>query len=106
MVVSNYWSKDETKVPVQEWRQTCTVYETAEAIGGVSPRDDSLKILRQWMAERCDAFVAAGGQWWQHIAGRAGVPIEAGLAMERGLPCFLLGGRFGACCRGVSTPFS
>src|ERR1700685_2947894 len=64
--------------------------------GGASPRDDSLKILRQWMAERCDAFVAVGGQWWQEIAGRAGIPIEAGLAMQRGLPCFLLGGLGGA----------
>jgi uncharacterized protein len=48
------------------------------------------------MAERCDAFVAVGGQWWQEIAGRAGIPIEAGLAMQRGLPCFLLGGLGGA----------
>jgi uncharacterized protein len=48
------------------------------------------------MAERCDAFVAVGGQWWQQIAGRAGIPIEAGLAMQRGLPCFLLGGLSGA----------
>lgn len=96
LAVSKYWSKDQTKVPVQEWRQTCMVYETAEATGGASARDDSLKILRQWMAERCDAFVAVGGQWWQEIAGRAGVPIEAGLAMQRGLPCFLLGGLGGA----------
>jgi hypothetical protein len=96
LAVSKHWSKDQTKVPVQQWRQTCTVYETAEASGSVSPRDDSLKILRQWMAERCDAFVAVGGQWWQQIAGRAGIPIEAGLAMERGLPCFLLGGLGGA----------
>jgi len=96
LVVSKYWSKDQAKAPIQEWRQTCTVYETAEATGSVSPRDDSLKILRQWMTERCDAFVAVGGQWWQQIAGRAGVPIEAGLAMQRGLPCFLLGGLGGA----------
>jgi len=96
LAVSKHWSKDQTKVPVQEWRQTCIVYETAEATGGASARDDSLKILRQWMAERCDAFVAVGGQWWQEIAGRAGVPIEAGLAMQRGLPCFLLGGLGGA----------
>ena len=48
------------------------------------------------MAERCDAFVAVGGQWWREIAGKAGVPIEAGLAMQRGLPCFLLGGLGGA----------
>jgi predicted acylesterase/phospholipase RssA len=96
LAVSKYWSKDQTMVPIQEWRQTCMVYETAEATGGASARDDSLKILRQWMAERCDTFVAVGGQWWQEIAGRAGVPIETGLAMQRGLPCFLLGGLGGA----------
>jgi uncharacterized protein len=96
LAVSKYWSKDQARVPAQEWRQTCTVYETAEASGGASPREDSLMILRQWMAERCDAFVAVGGQWWQQIAGRAGIPIEAGLAMHRGLPCFLLGGLGGA----------
>lgn len=96
LAVSKYWSKDKANVPIQEWRQTCTVYETAEATGGPSPRDDSLQILREWMADRCDAFVAVGGQWWQQIVGRAGVPIEAGLAMQRGLPCFLLGGLGGA----------
>lgn len=96
LAVSKYWSKDKASVPIQEWRQTCTVYETAEATGGTSPRDDSLQILREWMADRCDAFVAVGGQWWQQIVGRAGVPIEAGLAMQRGLPCFLLGGLGGA----------
>lgn len=48
------------------------------------------------MSERCDAFVAVGGRWWQEVAGRAGVPIEADLAIHRGLPCFLLGGLGGA----------
>lgn len=96
LVVSRFWSKDTTQVPVQEWRQTCMVYETPEATTGDSARDDSLGLLRQWMAERCDAFVAAGGLWWQQVAGRAGVPVEAGLAIDRGLPCFLLGGLGGA----------
>jgi hypothetical protein len=59
------------------------VYETPEASGN-SARDDSLKILRQWMSARCDAFVAVGGLWWQQVAGRTGIPIEAGLAIERG----------------------
>lgn len=96
LAVSKYWSRHQEKVPIQQWRQTCTVYETAEAAGNGSPRDESLKVLRQWMAERCDAFVAVGGQWWREIAGKAGVPIEAGLAIQRGLPCFLLGGLGGA----------
>lgn len=71
------------------------VYETPE-VPGDSGRDDSLKILRQWMVERCDAFVAVGGLWWQEIGGRAGIPLEAGLAIDRCLPCFLLGGLGGA----------
>lgn len=94
--VSKYWSKDAANVPVQDWRRTCMVYETPEGATGPSARDKSLEILRQWMVDRCDAFVAVGGQWWQQIAGRAGVPIEAGLAMQKGLPCFLLGGLGGA----------
>lgn len=95
LAVSKFWSKDQSLVPVQIWRQTCMVYETREATGE-SARDDSLQILRQWMADRCDAFVAVGGLWWQQIMGRAGVPIEGGLAIGRGLPCFLLGGLGGA----------
>lgn len=95
LAVSKLWSKDTSAVPVQDWRETCMVYETPEATGE-SARDDSLQILRQWMSARCDAFVAVGGMWWKEIAGRAGVPLEAGLAIERGVPCFLLGGLGGA----------
>jgi hypothetical protein len=96
LVVSRFWSKNINTVPVQEWRQICMVYETPEATTGDFSRDDSVTLLRQWMADRCDAFVAAGGLWWQQVAGRAGVPAEAGLAIDRGLPCFLLGGLGGA----------
>jgi uncharacterized protein len=91
LAVSRYWSKNSDAVPIQSWRQRCMVYETPEASGD-NARDESLNLLRQWMAERCDAFVAVGGLWWKEVAGRAGVPIEAGLAIDRGLPCFLLGG--------------
>jgi len=95
LAVSKFWSKNSEQIPVQLWREHCMVYETPEATGETA-RDDSLKILREWMSVRCDAFVAVGGMWWQEIAGRAGVPLEAGLAIERGLPCFLLGGLGGA----------
>ncbi len=95
LAVSRYWSKDPNEVPLKEWRERCMVYETPE-VTGENARDESLDKLRQWMSERCDAFVAVGGKWWQEIAGRAGVPIEAKLAMRRGLPCFLLGGLGGA----------
>ncbi|MGV8080369.1 MAG: CBASS cGAMP-activated phospholipase [Syntrophales bacterium] len=71
------------------------VYETPEATGETA-RDASLHLLRQWMSARCDAFVAVGGMWWKEVAGRSGVPVEAGLAIQRGIPCFLLGGLGGA----------
>jgi predicted acylesterase/phospholipase RssA len=91
LAVSRFWSKQPQTVPIEEWRQQCLVYETPEA-SGQNARDDSLRILRSWMAARCDAIVVIGGKWWQEIAGRAGVPIEVELAMERGISCFLLGG--------------
>lgn len=95
LVVSRYWSKDAGKVPIDEWRRGCMVYETPED-SGENARDESLRILRTWTAARCDAIVVVGGKWWQEIAGRAGVPLEVGLALERGVPCFLLGGLGGA----------
>jgi|GEM_PF-156418 len=95
LAVSKLWSKDTKAVPVLDWRETCMVYETPEATGNTA-RDDSLLTLRQWMSDRCDAFVAVGGMWWKEISGRSGVPIEAGIAINRGVPCFLLGGLGGA----------
>lgn len=95
LAVSRLWSKDPSRVAVRDWREHCLVYETPEA-SGPSPQDESLRILRQWMAARCDAFVAVGGLWWKNVVGKAGVPLEAALAIERGIPCFLLGGLGGA----------
>jgi len=48
------------------------------------------------MAARSDVIVAVGGKWWKDVAGRAGVPVELECAIERGIPCFLLGGLGGA----------
>jgi predicted acylesterase/phospholipase RssA len=95
LVVSRYWSKDDKEIPTDEWRRTCLVYETPEATGQ-DARNESLKILRQWMAARCDAIVVAGGRWWHEVAGQAGVPIEISLALERGISSFLVGGLGGA----------
>ena len=95
LAVSRLWSKDATKVPVDEWRKLALVYETPEA-SGERARDESLELLRKWMVSRCDAIVVVGGKWWQSVGGRAGVPLELGLAIERGIPCFLLGGLGGA----------
>ncbi len=95
LAVSKLWSKNASIVPVQEWREICMVYETPE-VTGEGAIDESLQVLRNWMSARCDAFVAVGGMWWKEISGRSGVPIEAGLAINRGIPCFLLGGLDGA----------
>jgi len=95
LAVSKHWSNDASIVPVQNWRETCTVYEIPEATDE-PVRDNSLQELRNWMSDRCDAFVAVGGMWWKEVAGRSGVPLEAGLAIKHGIPCFLLGGMGGA----------
>ena len=95
LAVSRLWSKDPTKVPADEWRKLALVYETPEASGDRA-RDESLELLRKWMVSRCDAIVVVGGKWWQAVGDRAGVPLELGLAIERGIPCFLLGGLGGA----------
>lgn len=94
LVVSRLWSKDQA-AELQEQRKKCVVYETPEANKG-DIRDESLKILRHWMGERADAFVAVGGKLWSHIPDYAGIPIEINEAVRRGLPCFLLGGLGGA----------
>ena len=91
LAVSRLWSKNPDIVPLDEWRQTAIVYETPEVTGERS-RDESLEQLRRWLVARCDAVVVVGGKWWHTLAGRAGIPLELGLAIERGLPCFLLGG--------------
>lgn len=97
LVLSRFWSKNLTE-QISDWSKFCTVYETPEITGGPDRdgRDESLRLLRTWMAARCDAFVAVGGKWWTDIAGRAGVPAEARLAIERGVPAFLAGGLGGA----------
>lgn len=91
LAVSRFWSKDSNVVPLGDWRQTAIVYETPEATGERA-RDESLEQLRMWLVARCDAIVVVGGKWWHALADRAGIPLEIGLAIERGLPCFLLGG--------------
>lgn len=95
LAVSRHFSKNPNNAPPDEWRQVAMVYETPEATGERA-LDESLELLRKWMVSRCDAIVVVGGKWWQSVAGRAGVPLELELAIERGLPCFLLGGLGGA----------
>ena len=95
LAVSRLWSKKPGVVPLDEWRKSAIVYETPEATGDRA-LEISLDHLRKWMVARCDAIVVVGGKWWNSVACRAGIPLELGLAIERGLPCFLLGGFGGA----------
>lgn len=95
LAVSNHWSKNKTDLPLDEWRKFALVYETPEANTKL-PETDSLAILREWMAERCDAFVSLGGDLWKDNVFTSGIPIEVGLAIKRGLPSFILGGLGGA----------
>jgi uncharacterized protein len=91
LVVSRHWSKDSGRIPINEWRRKCVVYETPE-VTGEQARNRSIELLRNWIAARCDAMIAVGGRWWQEVSGRAGVPQEVELSVQRALPCFLLGG--------------
>jgi patatin-like phospholipase/acyl hydrolase len=58
--------------------------------------DESLIPLRDWMADRSDAIVAIGGNWWGVNKARAGVLAELDAAVSRGKPAFLVAGVGGA----------
>ena len=95
LTVSRYWSKDTESTPSDAWRQVAMIYETPAAWGECG-RDESLALLRKWIVSRCDAIVVVGGKLWPSVGDRAGVPLELELAIQRGLPCFILGGLGGA----------
>ncbi len=61
-----------------------------------SDRDRSLVRLRESLAAEADCLVALGGRWWQLDTSKAGVPAEFNLAIQQGIPSFLLGGLGGA----------
>jgi len=90
LAVSRLWSKDPNIIRLDEWRKYSIVYETPESPN--NDREESLRYLREWMVSRSEAVVVVGGKWWKSMHGRAGIPIEFSLAIDKGLPCFLLGG--------------
>jgi len=98
LAVSRHWTKNPEDNRPTAWRETATVHETPEVLGRdeYETEEKSKVLLRHWMADRCDAVVVVGGKWWKSVGGRAGVPLELELALQRGLPCFLLGGLGGA----------
>jgi uncharacterized protein len=97
LAVSRHFSKESAKygIPIGDWLANSTVHETPE-VSGEHAQARSLELLREWMADRCDAVVVLGGKWWQENLRGAGVPAEFEMARERGLPCFLLGSLGGA----------
>jgi patatin-like phospholipase/acyl hydrolase len=97
LAVSRHFSSNPTKnnVRLDEWRLHSIVHQVP-AETGQNARAESLKRLRHWIVERCDAVIVFGGKWWDQNPGGAGLPFEFELARERGLPCFLLGGLGGA----------
>lgn len=72
----------------------------AESEFRVTPKlhdnDSSLKKMRDSLASEADVLVAIGGKWWIDAPNHAGVPAEFKLAIDRGIPSFLLGGLGGA----------
>lgn len=95
--VSRRWSKGDNALSVNACRDDALVYETPEARDGGDTA--SLTILREWMAARCDAVVVVGGKVKVSTSTSEGIPEELQLAVQRGLPVFILGGFGGAAGR-------
>ncbi len=88
---SDYWP-EEHPGDWERWGRVSKITRIAKTGVTENDRDPSLEVLRQYMAERCNAFVAIGGRWWSGVPGRAGVPKEFELAKAKSVPCFVLGG--------------
>lgn len=58
--------------------------------------NESLIPMRQWMAERSDAVICIGGDWWDTNKPRAGVPAELDEMLSLGKPGFVVAGFGGA----------
>lgn len=93
LAVSQYFANEPGRAKKSEWEHHALVHEIPGVTGD---RAASLDRLRKWMAARCDAIVVVGGKMWRLAAGMAGTHRELDLALERGLPCFLLAGLGGA----------
>ncbi len=90
LCVSDYWPEEDAGER-ERWRQVARVTVVRRA-GTDDDRDASLALLRESMAQDCNAFVAIGGRWWSAVPGRAGVPKEFELAKKQKVPSFVLGG--------------
>jgi hypothetical protein len=100
LAASDYFASKETIADWSRWEKVASMKITPKTQGTTDDRDRSLATLREFMSKECNAFVAIGGQWWDDVPGRAGVPKELKLAKDRNIPCFVLGG-FG----GIASKF-
>jgi hypothetical protein len=96
LAVSDHFETEQRRAEWRRWERDADVDVVPGT--GMTPdqRDPSLVILRDHLAEHCDAFVAIGGLWWHDVPGRAGIPMEFERAKEARVPCFILGGFGGA----------
>lgn len=77
---------------VDDLERDCELQQIPQA----PTRERSLDELRNALASQADVLVAIGGRWWEKDRSQAGVSGEFLLALDRGIPSFLLGGLGGA----------
>jgi len=92
LLVSEYFGTDRNRRDWERWKRVAKLDVTPKTGSQEEDIGPSLKVLREAIASRCNAFVAIGGKWWDKEPGRAGVPIEFEMAKSAGMPCFVLGG--------------
>lgn len=80
------------KDEIERYNKNSIFHETPPSHEGDNQRDLSLNILREWMVARADVLIAIGGKDWFEYSGRAGVNNELNHAINKGIPCFILGG--------------
>jgi hypothetical protein len=102
LAASDYFDTEENRADWQRWCSVARMEITKKTGSRPEDLDPSLGVLREFMSQQCNAFVAIGGKWWDQVPGRAGVPKELELAKARKVPCYVLGGFGGISSRFVS----
>lgn len=99
LALSRFFADPPGEYPdITELKTFAEVVETPTASGSdqVQRRQNSLRVLRDYMASACDVVVCVGGVAFETAGNQAGIPDELRLAMQRGIPTFLLGSLGGA----------
>jgi predicted acylesterase/phospholipase RssA len=74
-------------------------FAAVQIVPADSDGSSNLIPMRNWMAERADAIVCVGGEWWDVNKVKAGVPSELDAMLELGKPGFIVA-RFGGAIAG------